>query len=255
LRAGSGTWSRSKLGRIETREQGVKTQDVEQLLDLYQVTDPSLRGWLLDLAATASELGYWRAIRNEVPEDFHDFLRIEAALVGLWQFETMVVPGLLQTPDFTRALINGVRPAQAADGVERRVMARLARQQVLTRPTPLEYHVIIDEAILERPVGSPAIMRNQLRRLVDETAQDHVTLQVLPKSAGASPAINGPFSVLSLPEPIPDFGYTEGHGGAVYIEDRDMMRICLVNWGILTKRALSQADSVDLIKEAAKGYE
>jgi transcriptional regulator with XRE-family HTH domain len=255
LRAGSGTWSRSKLGRIETREQGVKPREVEQLLDLYQVTDPSLRGWLLDLAATASERGYWRAIRNEVPEDFHDFLRVEATLVALRQFETMAVPGLLQIPDFTRAIINGATPGLAADRVERLVMARMTRQQVLTRPNPLEYHVIIDEAILERPVGTPAIMRNQLRRLVEETAQDHVTLQVLPKSAGASPAINGPFSVLSLPEPIPDFGYAEGRGGAVYIEDREMVRMCLVNWGILTERALSQADSVDLITEAAKGYE
>ncbi len=255
LRAGGGTWSRSKLGRIETREQGVKPQEVERLLDLYQVTDPSLRGWLLDLAATASERGYWRAIRNEVPEDFHDFLRVEAALVALRQFETMAVPGLLQTPDFTRALINGATPGLAADVVERRVMARMTRQQVLSRPTPLEYHVIIDEAILERPVGTPAIMRNQLRRLVEETPQGHVTLQVLPKSAGASPAMDGPFSVLSLPEPIPDFGYSEGLGGAVYIEDREIVRMCIVNWGILTERALSQADSVDLITEAAKGYE
>lgn len=255
LRAGGGTWSRSKLGRIETREQGVKPREVEQLLDLYQVTDPSLRGWLLDLAATAPERGYWRAIRREVVEDFHDFLRIEAALVALRQLETIAVPGLLQTADFTRALINGADPGVAPDVVERRVLTRIARQQVLTRPNPLEYHVIIDEAILERPVGSPVIMRNQLRRLIDETARDHFTLQVLPKSAGASPAMDGPFCVLSLPEPIPDFGYAEGRGGAVYIEDREMVRICLVKWGILTDRALSPADSVDLIKEAAKGYE
>ena len=255
LRAGGGTWSRSKLGRIETREQGVKLREVEQLLDLYQVIDPSLRGWLLDLAVTAPERGYWRAIRREVPEDFHDFLRIEAALVALRQFETIAMPGLLQIADFTRALINGVSPGLAPDVVERRMLTRIARQQVLTRPNPLEYHVIIDEAILERPVGSPAIMRNQLRHLIDETARDHFTLQVLPKSAGASPAMDGPFCVLSLPEPIPDFGYAEGPGGAVYIEDRELVRMCLVTWGILTDRALSPADSVDLIKEAAKGYE
>ncbi len=161
LRAGGGTWSRSKLGRIETREQGVKPREAGQLLDLYQVTDPSLRGWLLDLAATAPERGHWRAIRREVVEDFHDFLRIEAALVALRQLETIAVPGLLQTADFTRALINGADPGVAPDVVERRVLTRIARQQVLTRPNPLEYHVIIDEAILERPVGSPVIMRNQ----------------------------------------------------------------------------------------------
>ncbi|MGQ0772897.1 MAG: DUF5753 domain-containing protein [Pseudonocardiales bacterium] len=140
-------------------------------------------------------------------------------------------------------------------GVERRVLARVARQQVLTRPNPLEYHVIIEEAILERPVGTPRIMRNQLRRLIDEAATDHFTLQVLPKRVGASPAMDGPFSVLTLPEPIPDFGYADGPGGAVYIEDRDRVRTCLLTWAVLTERALSQADSVDLITEAVKAYE
>jgi transcriptional regulator with XRE-family HTH domain len=255
LRAQSGKWSRSKLGRIETREQGVKIREVEQLLDLYQVTDASLRAWLLGLAATAHERGYWRAIRKDLPEDFHDFLNVEAALVALRQLETMVIPGLLQTADFTRALTNGGSPGLAADVVERRVIARMARQQILTRKDPLRLHVIIDEAILERPVGTRIVMRNQLRRLIDEAATDHVTVQVLPKKAGANPAMNGPFSVLTLPEPIPDFGYAEGPGGAVYIEDRELVRACILKWGILTERALCQADSVDLIKEAAKGYE
>jgi transcriptional regulator with XRE-family HTH domain len=255
LRERHGKWSRSKLGRVETRDQGVRIREVEQLLDLYGVTDTSLRAWLLDLTAIARERGYWRAIRKDLPEDFHEFLNVEAALVALRQFETMVIPGLLQTSDFTRAVINGADPGLAADVVERRVMARLARQTVLSRPDPLRYHVIIDEAILERPVGSPTTMRAQLRRLADEAGDGRITLQVLPKKAGASPAMDGPFSVLTLPDPIPDFGYTEGTGGAVYIEDRELVRTCILNWGILTERALPAADSVDLIREAAKGYE
>lgn len=256
LRTGPGTWSRSKLGRIETRVQGVRVREVELLLDLYNVADTSLRDWLLDLAATAQERGYWLAIRKDLPGDFHDFLSVEAALVALRQFETMVIPGLLQTADFTRALINGASPGLAADVVQRRVMARLARQQILTRANPLHFHVIIDEAILERPVGgTSAIMRNQLRRLIDDSTADHITIQVLSKAAGASPAMDGPFSVLTLPEPIPDFGYAEGAGGAVYIEDRSDVRACIVKWGILTERALSPADSLDLIKKAAKAYE
>lgn len=255
LRTGPGAWSRSKLGRIETRVQGVRVREIEQLLDLYDVPDASLRGWILDLAATAQERGYWLAIRRDLPEDFHGFLSVEAALVALRQFETMLIPGLLQTADFTRALINGASPGLSADVVERRVMARLARQQILTRADPLHLHVIIDEAVLERPVGTSATMRNQLRRLVDDSAADHVTLQILPKAAGASPAMDGPFSVLSLPEPIPDFGYAEGGGGSsVYIEDRELVRTCIVKWGILTERALSPSASMNLIKEAAKTY-
>lgn len=103
------------------------------------------------------------------------------------QFETMVILGLLQTPDFTRALINGANSGLAADVVERRVMARLARQQILTRASLLRYHAVIDEAILERPLGTSTIMRNQLRHLTDDSATDHLTLQILPKVARASP--------------------------------------------------------------------
>jgi len=254
MRERHGKWSRSKLGRIETREQGVKVREVEQLLDLYGVTDASLRAWLIDLAATAHERGYWRAIRKDLPEDFHDFLNVEAALVALRQLETMVIPGLLQTPEYTRALINGAEPGLTADVVDRRVMARLARQMVLSRPDPLRYHVIMDEAILQRPVGSSAIMRSQLRRLTEAAESDRITLQVLPTKIGASPAMNGPFAVLTLPEPIPDFGYAESPGGAVYIEDRDLVRASLIKWGILTDQALSEANSVDLLKEAMEGY-
>ncbi|KAA2252582.1 helix-turn-helix domain-containing protein [Solihabitans fulvus] len=254
LRATAGKWSRSKLQRIETREQGVKVREVEQLLDLYAVVDVNMRTWLLDLAATAHERGYWLALRKDLPDDFHNFLSVEAALLALRQFETMVVPGLLQTSDYTRALINGANPSLAADVVERRVIARIARQQVLTKSNPLQFHVIVDEGILERPIGTPIVMRNQLRRLLDEAETAHVTIQVLPKSAGASPAMNGPFSILTLPDPIPDFGYAEGPGGGVYIEDRSDVRTCILRFGILTERALSQQKSVDLIHTAAESY-
>lgn len=255
LRAKAGKWSRSKLSRIETREQGVRSHEVDQLLDLYDVSDDELRAWLLDLATTAHERGYWLAIRKDLPGDFHEFLNVEAALVAFRQLTTLVMPGLLQTPDYTRALVIGANPGLAFELVERRVLARVARQQVLTRPNPLQFHVIIEEAVMERPVGTPSVMRTQLRRLIEAAEMDHVTVQVLPKSAGATPALNGSFSILTLPEPIPDFGYAEGPGGSVYIEDRTDVRTCIERWGILTGRALSPAQSVDSIHAAGKTYE
>jgi hypothetical protein len=98
-------------------------------------------------------------------------------------------------------------------------------------------------------------MRTQLRRLIEAAEMEHVTVQVLPKSAGATPALDGSFSILTLPDPIPDVGYTEGPGGAVYIEDRADVRTCIERWGILTERAYSPANSLDAIGRASKTYE
>ncbi|MGQ0837142.1 helix-turn-helix domain-containing protein [Actinokineospora sp.] len=255
LQALGGKWSRSKISRIENREQGVKDYDVERLLDVYGVSDAGVRDWVHGLAARADERGYWLAIRKDLPEDFHGLLNVEAALLARRQLETMVVPGLLQTADYTRALITGANPGMAYEVIERRVLARAARQRVLTRPDPLRYHVILDETVLERPIGTPAVMRGQLSRLVDAAEAEHTTIQVLPKATGASPAVDGSYSILTLPEPIPEVGYTEGPGGAVYIEDRIEVGMCLERWGILTGRAYSPADSLALIRSTGKTYE
>lgn len=255
LRKGQGKWSRPKLSRIENREQGVKAREVEQLLDVYGVTDQSLRRWLTDLAGTSRERGGMIDIRRHLPEEFHRFLDWETALVAYRQFETLLVPGLLQTPEYVRALISGIDPGLIGEEVERRVMARLTRQQILSRPTPPRLHVILDAGALERPVGGPQVMRNQLRHLAEATEKSHVTVQVLPKSVGASPALEGPFSILTLPEPIPDIGYAEGPSPSVYFEDRDDVRKYTLRFGILTEQSLSQAESVKLITDAAKSYD
>lgn len=209
----------------------------------------------MELAETAGERGWWLAYRRDLPEDFHPFLNIESTMIALRKFETMLVPGLLQTGDYARALINGIHPGLAATEVDRRVAARLARQQILTKENPPDIHVILDEAILERPVGTPQTMRTQLRRLVESSEGDNITMQVLPKTVGASPAMEGPFSIISLPEPIPDIGYTEGTGGAMYLETIDAVRRCTLRFGILTELALSPQESVDRITSAARGYE
>ncbi|MGH3611878.1 MAG: helix-turn-helix domain-containing protein [Pseudonocardia sp.] len=255
LRKGQGKWSRPKLSRIENREQGVKSREVEQLLDVYKVSDQALRGWLVELAGTAHERGWLIDIRKNLPEDFHAFLNWEVALVASRQFETLLVPGLLQSAEYARALITGVNPGLAEDEVQRRVAARITRQQILTRTIPPHLHIILDAGVLERPVGTPLVMRNQLRRLTEATDAPNITIQVLPKSVGASPALEGPFSILTLPDPIPDVGYSEGPGRAVYIEDRDDVRAYTLRFGILTEQSLSQADSVKLITDAAKSYE
>lgn len=250
-----GKWSRSKISRVENREHGIRQPDVDRLLDVYGVTDRKLREWVLGLAEKADERGYWLSLRKDLPEDFHELLGVESALIEARQLETVVVPGLLQTSDYARALISGIYPGIPFEVLDRRVLARIARQRVLNRSSPLRYHVILDETILERQVGTPAVMRGQLGHIFDAAQQEHITIQVLPKSAGATPAIEGPFSVMTLPDPIPDFGYVEGAGGAVYIEDRTRVGVLLERWGILTGRALAPSQSLDLIKQISNTYE
>lgn len=245
-----GKWSTSKISRIETRQQGVKSFDVERMLDAYEVTDPNTREWVLGLSERAGERGYWLAIRKDLPDDFQQLLHVEATLLAVRQVEMIVVPGLLQTPDYTRALVTGVNPGLDYEVIERRVLARMARQRILYRPKPLRYHVILDETVLTRPLGTPAVMRGQLAKLVDAAEAEHITVQVLPMATGASPAAEGSFSINTLPEPIPDFGYAECPGGSMYIEDRAHVRELVEKWGILTERALSPAKSLDALKSA-----
>ena len=245
-----GKWSTSKISRVENRQQGIKSFDVERMLDAYEVTDPNTREWVLGLSERAGERGYWLAIRKDLPEDFQQLLHVEATLLAVRQVEMIVVPGLLQTPDYTRALVTGVNPGLDYEVIERRVLARMARQRILHRPKPLQYHVILDERVLARPIGTPSVMRGQLARLVDVAESEHVTVQVLPSALGASPAAEGSFSINTLPEPIPDFGYAECPGGSMYIEDRAHVRELVEKWGILTGCALSPAESLDALKAA-----
>ena len=255
LRAQGGRWSSSKLSRIEQREQGIKPGELDQLLDLYDVHDDYQRTWLCDLASTAQEQGYWIPIRRQLPDRFRAVVDAEPALVELAQFETLVIPGLLQTADYARAIISSARINQSIEATEQQVQARLARQRVLVRPDPLRYHVILEEAILERPVGDYFIMRNQLVRLRTEVQNGRATIQILPKAVGASPALDGPFSLLSLPKPIPQFVYAETVGTSIYIEDQAGVENWARKFDHLVKIALSSEQSLDLIKAAAIHYE
>ena len=131
----------------------------------------------------------------------------------------------------------------------------MARQQILAKDPPPQLHCILDETILQRLIGDRIVMHDQMRKLLHATEKPNITIQVLPRDVGGSPGLMGPFSLLTLPHPIPDIGYTEGAAGTFYIEDRDRVRRWVLRFGILTQRALSREDSAGLIAEAMKSYE
>lgn len=255
LRKGTGRWSAAKLSRIENRVQSVKPRDVEQLLDAYGLADPDSRYALVKMAAESKEQGWWIRL-GRLPDDIKPLLSLESDLVQLRDFQNQLVPGLLQTPDYARAVMTAVNPGHySPEELEQRVAARMIRQHVLHKAPPPRLHLIIDQTVLERTVGRPSVMRDQLRKLLDTTDDPNITIQVLPLDVGGSPGLEGPFSILTLPEPVPDIGYVEGMAGMVYLENREHVRDCTLRFGILTKLALPRAESMDVIAEILKSYE
>jgi transcriptional regulator with XRE-family HTH domain len=256
LRQGTGNWSKSKVSRIEKREHHLKVVEAMQLLDVYQIRDAASRDRLINLAAEARQKTWWASFIGDLPEEAPDLLSIEAGLVAFRDFQTMLVHGLLQTSDYARAVINAINPAGfAPEKVERMVAVRMVRQRILDKEDAPSVHMIVDQTILERVVGKPSIMRDQLRKLLDATESPNITIQILPKEIGGSPGLEGPFSILTLPEPVPDIAYIEGPGGSLFLENREQVRLCTMRFGILTSLALSRAESIDVIAEAAKGFE
>jgi transcriptional regulator with XRE-family HTH domain len=240
--------SASKISRIETGHVGVTPRDVRDMLELYPI-DPDAREALVQLAREARKKGWWHAY-NEVFTG--SFVGLEADASSLHAYQALLVPGLLQTEDYTRCVHKAIRPDQPDDEIERRVAARLARQKLLTDPQPPEYWAIIDEAVLHRTVGGPQIMRAQLNRLTETAQLPHVTLQVLPFGVGAHAGMEGPFLILGFPEQAdPDVVYVENTTTGSYLEEpSDVYRYTLM-FDHLRASALNTSETLRVVKEAA----
>jgi transcriptional regulator with XRE-family HTH domain len=255
LGTGPGRWSRSKLSRVENREHHVKPREVEQLLDAYGVTDPGTRNQLMQFAGGPRDQAWWDSFNKPFTDNLRTLMSLESGLVALRDFQNQLVHGLLQTGDYARALALSGNPVPfSAAELERGVAARTARQQILAKDPPPHLHFILDETILQRPVGDRIVMHDQMRKLLIATEKPNISIQVLPLDVGASPGLEGPFSLITLPDPMPDIGYTEGRAGTFFIENQDRVRDWVLRFGVLTQRALSQEDSAELITEAMKNY-
>lgn len=241
--------SASKISRIETGHVGVTPRDVRDMLEVYGVEDEE-RDALVQLAREARKKGWWHAY-NEVFTGA--FVGLESDASFLHTHQALLVPGLLQTEAYMRAVIRAIRPDIGEADVDLRVRGRLSRQKLLNEePNPPEYWAVIDQAVVERVVGGPEIMREQLKRLVELASLPHVTLQVVPFSAGAHAGMEAPFLILGFPEQAdPDVVYVEYSTSGVYLEQpEDVHRYTLI-FDHLRAAALKPDDTVDLIDRTA----
>ncbi len=206
------------LRRIEAGKGALKPLNVKSLLVAYGVTDVREIDAFLALARDASRPGWWHSYGDALPDWFKVAVGLEESASLIRAYEPQVVPGLLQTEAYVRAITAASFPAEKEEDSERRVALRLARQDLLKRPAPPEYWVVLEETVLRRPIGGPDVMRGQVEQLIEYAARPNVTLQVLPFSAGWHPAMYGMFNIFRFPDDtIPDVVYSEGLTSAYYL--------------------------------------
>jgi transcriptional regulator with XRE-family HTH domain len=237
--------SRSKISRLENGRSRFKDRDVADLLELYGVSDPQVLAGMLELASQANAQDWWGKYGDILPTWFEPYLGLEAAATRIRTFDLQWVNGLFQTEDYARA-VTLIGSRRAAPGeVDRRVGIRLRRQELLTATKPPRVWAILDEAALRRPVGGAAVMRAQVRRLIELTGLPNVTLQVVPFRAGAHDGAGGSFTVLRFGEPdVPDVVYIEQLTGAQYLEKRSDTDHYLDVMNRLSATALSPDETV-----------
>ncbi|MEU7382240.1 MULTISPECIES: helix-turn-helix transcriptional regulator [unclassified Streptomyces] len=244
-------WHQSKVSRIETGTSGVKPADVRSLLDAYAVHDSQLRELLLVLAGLDDGDGrhhWWHAYRGVLPPTYRDFISLESQASGMRTLETSVVPGLLQTPEYARAVTRAAVDGLDEDRLDALVEVRLARQDVLRARPPLELDAVLDEAVLRREVGGPEIMRRQLERLTEAARLPQVRLQVLPFAAGAHIGITGPFVIFSFSNTSDLNVVVLDHlTRSFHLERKEDLEAYTEAFDTLRIHALSPEDSLDFI--------
>ncbi len=212
------------LYRIEHARVRPQTRTLRALLDLYGV-DPEQQAGLAALLRDARQRGWLHAYQAELPEHYTTYIGFEGEAHSVWNYESLFIPGLLQTEDYARAVIRGVLPFASRDEVERRVEARMQRQAVLSGGNPLNLWSIVDEAALRREVGGTEVMRAQLRHLAGAIELPHITFQVIPFNVGAHAGMLGSFVLMQFADAaIPDVIYIDSMAGDLFLEEESDVR-------------------------------
>jgi transcriptional regulator with XRE-family HTH domain len=242
--------SPSKVSRMETGHRGATLRDVRDLCDLYDISDPAERARMMQLARESKQQGWWQSYDLQ----YSTYVGLEAEAISIHCFQSAVIPGLLQTPDYARAGHDVAIPRFPDAQIDHAIEAKLSRQRILTKENPPDFAAVIDESALRRVTGSSLIMAEQLDKLLQSTELPNVTLQVLPFDAGTHPALESNFNIVELPGPTADVVFVEGLSGSTYLErdvDLDLYRKVMAR---LQSLALSSADTIELVKEVLRSY-
>jgi transcriptional regulator with XRE-family HTH domain len=243
-------WSTAKVYRLEGDKVRILVRDVGRLLTLYGI-EAAEREAVLELARQARLKDWWQQYSGAIPEWFQFYVGLEAAASAQRRYESELVPGLLQTERYARAIMS-TAPVPEDDDVERQIAVRMERQKRLTSDDPPNLWLVLNEAVIRRTVGGPEVMRDQLAHLTEMATRKNITLQVLPFTAGAHSAMHGAFCIIQFPAEVDqDVVYLEEQTGALYLEKPEDVHRYSLMFDYLRAQALSPKDSVALIAQLA----
>jgi transcriptional regulator with XRE-family HTH domain len=228
-------FSESMVGMVETGKRAPKPDFIKRCDEKLRTGGALTRLWK-------------RITESTYPAWFRTFAELEGDATVRLEFEAQVVPGLLQNEDYARAVLRAGRPRDTDEQIEQHVAARLHRQEILTRDKPPLLWVVLDEAVLRRPVGGPEVMRAQLAWLLEASASPDIVLQVLPFAAGEHAKMSGPMTIMTLPE-VGDVVYVEGPGSGQIIARPEDVADCALRFDLLRATALSPVESAAMIAE------
>ena len=243
--------SPSKVSRLETGQRGASARDIRELCDLYEVDDEQ-RQHLTELAIEGKQRAWWQPLG--VP--YSRYVGLEAEATSISDYGLGIMPGLLQTADYARAVVRAAVPKWVPEVVEQRVQGRIVRQQRFFSEHPPRFEAVVDESVLHRVVGSPAIMRAQLERLLELSDLPRVTLRVIPYDAGALPAPNNKFIILRFAQPaVHDLVFIEGLTGDLYLEEAHDVETYSTTFRALAQLAAEPDTTRDIITAMIASYQ
>ncbi|MEO3765696.1 helix-turn-helix transcriptional regulator [Streptomyces sp. B8F3] len=245
--------SQSKISRLENGRRSISQRDVRDLCGVYEVEDERIVSSLMQMAKESRQQGWWNAF-GDVP--YSVYIGLETAAASLRIYQSLVVPGLLQTRGYAEAVISGSSPEMTTEDVDKRVNVRMRRQdRIRETEQPLRLWAVFDEAALQRVVGNAPVMREQLEHLIEVSRLPHVTVQVLPFETGAHPGVTGQYAILEFPEESDSSViYLEGVTSDLYLEKSDDVHNYSMMYEHLRAQALNPEQTRKFIADTAKKY-
>ncbi|MFE8977079.1 helix-turn-helix domain-containing protein [Streptomyces cyaneofuscatus] len=244
-----------KILRQENGRQGVSKLEIEALLALYGVVDDRLRTALITLAREGRRKGWWAQYSDILPAGFQERLSIESDAARILTFQPMLVPGLLQTAEYATEVIRSAGKSATEDEIESYIEVRANRQAIFARDNPPQYVCLLDEAVLRREVGGPAVMAAQLGKILEVNSPPKLTIQVVPFSQGWHAGADGAFNIYSYPDPMDlDVVNLDYLDGALYLEEDLPVERYQLAFDELRATALASRQSMELVSAVQREF-